>query len=385
LKNRRLGEHAALLVASLLAGALLAEGGLRTLAAAWPSFGARFAAFDPLAILIEPNGTFGYRPKPHSIFRYDGARATINGMSYRGPEVVVPKPPGHVRIVLLGGSATHGWGVADDQTIDAYMREILAARYPGRAFDVINLAVDGYNSYQLVERLRTDGMRLEPDLLIVNAGVNDVANARYAGLEDWDRRAQVWDADLARLRAEAAKGHRALWTQVKHYSYVARLGGFAYERLLRFDQGRAARHATAHPEAAVYFERNLLRIADLADRRLPILFSTEPSALATRYRPHDTSTTRVYWIVDAATTQRIRDQLADRMRAAVDRLRGAGRPVRYLSHDLPPAMFLDDCHLTPAGNRRMALDFVAATAPFLARRPGTAPVDAPVTTARSPQ
>ena len=377
MKRTVFGERALLLVGSLLAGALLAEVGLRILATAWPSFGGRFVAFDPLAILIEPDGEFGYRQKPHSVFRYGGgAHATTNGMGYRGPEVAVPKPPGHFRIILLGGSTTHGYGVNDDQTIDAYMRGILITRYPGRGFDVVNLAFDGYNSYQLVERLRTDGVRLQPDVVIVNTGVNDVANARFANLQDWDPRAQVWGDDLTRLRAEAQRGHRTLWTWAKHYSYLARLGGFVRAHLTRLQRERLTLRATPHPEAGAYFERNLMRIAGLVGRRIPILFSTEPSALETRYRPHD-MLKQVYWIVDAATTQRLRDQLADRMRAVAQRLQSGDRPVRYLSRHLAPEMFLDDCHLTPEGNLRMALDFVAAAVPFLspqravAATPGT--------------
>ncbi len=380
-----LGARALLLMGSLLAAALLAEAGLRLVAAAWPSFGGRFAAFDPLAILIEPNGEFGYRQRPRSVFRYaNGARATTNGTGYRGPEVIVPKPPGDFRIILLGGSATHGYGVNDDQTIDAYMREILATRYPGRTFDVVNLAFDGYNSFQLVERLRTDGVRLHPDLVIVNAGVNDVANAKFANLQDWDARAQVWGTDLARLRAEARRGHRTLWTSMKHYSYLARLGGFLREQLIRAAHEHATVNATSHPEAAAYFERNLLRIADLVGRRIPVLFSTEPSALPTRYRQHDTST-QTYWIVDAATTQGIRDQLAARMTEVVKRLQADRRPVGSSSHQLPPAMFLDDCHLTPEGNHRMASDFVLAAAPFLTELPSNGHSPASVVTARQPE
>ena len=44
----------------------------------------------------------------------------------------------------------------------------------------------------------------------------------------------------------------------------------------------------------------------------------------------------------------------------------AGAAVRYVPHQqILPSMFLDDCHLTPAGNQRMAMDLDEAVAPFL--------------------
>ena len=58
-----------------------------------------------------------------------------NALAYRGPEC---PSPGTVRIILLGGSTTYGYGVNDDQTIDAYMRSLLPEHYPGRHFEVVN-------------------------------------------------------------------------------------------------------------------------------------------------------------------------------------------------------------------------------------------------------
>ena len=59
------------------------------------------------------------------------------------------------------------------------MRDLLRTEYPGIRFDVVNLALDGYDSYQLLERLKSDGLGLSPDLVIVNSGINDVRNARF--------------------------------------------------------------------------------------------------------------------------------------------------------------------------------------------------------------
>jgi len=317
---------------------------------------------DPLAVLISAHGEFGYRPRPNSVFRYgNGTSATTNAMGYRGPVVRTPKPSGTFRVILLGESTTHGWGVMDDETIDAYLRSLLRERYPDRSVEVVNLAFDGYDSRQLLERYRSDGIRLEPDLIIVNAGINDVRNARFKHLADPDPRTLFWEGVLQRLRKEQARGGPTVWTRIKHYSYLARLPAVAREYLTALPASHTPpEQVTPNLEAADIFERNLKRIAALASRaNIPVIFSTPPSSLSFRYKPDATSTI-TYWVVDAATTQHFRDELARRMQRVVADERNERHPVTYIPHRLSTEMFLDDAHLTASGNRQMALDFVDA-------------------------
>jgi hypothetical protein len=189
------------LAAAAVVGGALAEVAVRVYASVDEAFGTGMRSHDALAANIEPQGELGFRPKPNSVFRYsNGTAATINAMGYRGPLVAVPKPPGTFRILLLGGSTTHGWKVNDDETIDAYLRRILRRLYPGPQYEVVNLAFDGYDSNELVERLRHDGLPLAPDLVVVNAGVNDVGNARIPDLRDRDPRPLLYAGILAQLR-----------------------------------------------------------------------------------------------------------------------------------------------------------------------------------------
>jgi len=325
---------------------------------------------DPLAVLISAHGELGYRPRPNSVFRYgNGTFATTNSMGYRGPVVRIPKQSGAFRIILLGESTTHGWGVMDDETIDAYLRSLLRERYPDRSVDVINLAFDGYDSWQLLERYRSDGMRLEPDLIIVNAGVNDVRNARFKNLADPDPRTLIWEGVLQRLRKEQARGGPTVWTRIKHYSYLARLPTIARQYPAASSASRTPHERmTPNLEAADIFERNLKRIAALASQAsIPVIFSTPPSSLSFRYKPDATSIIS-YWIVNATTTQHLRDELTSRMQRVVADERSEHHQVAYIAHRLSAEMFLDDAHLTSSGNRQMALDFVDAVASCMGAR-----------------
>ncbi len=365
-------RRGATLLLALLSGLFalgLVEGALRVLVArVGGPLGRQLAAWDPYAVKVQPHGRFAYRQRPGTVFPYpNGTRANVNARGWRGPVVATPKPAGTVRIVLLGESTTHGWGVNDDETVDAYLRADLAARLPGRTVEVVNLAFDGYDAYQIWQRLRSDGVALAPDALVLNAGVNDVRNARFAGLSDPDPRTLLWDGEMRRLRDEAARGGPTIGTRAKHYLFLARLpGALRNLRVMSRSGPRAAEQA--YPDAADQFSLNVGRIADEAARLgVPLLLSTPPSVITRPDAPRDMAP-RSYWIVDPATTQAYRDTLAGRLlRIARERNR-ADLPVVYVAHDLTGDLFLDDCHLTPDGNRRLAADFAAALEPLLARR-----------------
>lgn len=353
---------------SIFLGLLCAELIVRAYTVVGGGLGQRLARFNsaPSAMPIELYGQYGFRQKPNETFHYgNGTRASSNDMGYRGPVLSRAKPEGTFRIVLLGGSATHGFGVNDDQTIDAHLRRILPQRYPGARFEVANLAYDGYDSYQVYLRMQSDGVRLSPDLVIVNSGVNDVRNALFADLQYPDRRTLGWAQVLSSMEAEQQYG-LSLWTVAKRRSYLIRLPSFA--RQLAFERRQlSAQKALVKPSplAIDYFEKNIRATAALTRQvGAGLILSTPASALSTRYESRETSN-RSYWIVDAATTEAYRQSLARRMREVAAELRQGGERVRYVSHDLPPGMFLDDCHLTDAGNRAVAATFADSARPFI--------------------
>src|SRR5262245_52633443 len=114
------------LVIMIAVGTGLGELAVRGVALVNGDWSRRLRGSDPAASVIEPHGELGYRQKPRSTYRYiNGTKATSNAMGFRGPEVAIPKPPELIRIVLLGGSTTHGWGVNDSETIDTFMRREL--------------------------------------------------------------------------------------------------------------------------------------------------------------------------------------------------------------------------------------------------------------------
>ncbi len=358
--------------AGLLFALVIAEVALRAATLVSAPLKRRFEQWDPMGILIEPHGSYGYRQKPGAVYHYENqTSASANAQGWRGPDVAIPKPAGTLRVVLLGESTTHGWGVNDSETIDTYLRGDLS-RQLGRPVEAVNLAFDGYDSWQLLQRLESDGLRLQPDLLIVNTGINDVRNANFSNLKDPDPRTLIWETDLKRLREERARGGPTFGTRIKHWSYVARLVVMIHNRQPNpVARVEAIRVAHVYPDAAANFARNLHRIDSVAAAHgIPVIYSTPASALRTpKYHAGDVSG-RTYWIRDAATTQAYRDTLASRLEALADSGKARGRQVVYISYQLPPDVFLDDCHLTPQGNRMVAGRLAELAAPMLRSRAG---------------
>lgn len=361
------------LVGVLLASVMAAEATVRLATYVSAPLTETLHDYDPMAVQIEPMGEFGYRQRPNSLLHYrNGTTASTNSMGYRGPEVQKTAPAGTVRVILLGGSTTHGFGVRDDETIDTYMRQILSSRHPELRYEVVNLAFDGYDSYELLERFRLDGLLLKPNIVIFNEGINDVRNAWFPKLGDPDSRTLLWGDVVARLRHERDRGGPTAWTVVKHYSYLARLPAYIHDQVHRRQEqirkvelasaprsagsDLTARESPPFPDAAELFEKHVRQIIDLAaGQGSSIILSTPPSDLRS-VAPNATST-RSYWLADARATQRYRDELARRLRQIAAQENGPGHTVRYVAPKVPLSAFLDDCHLTAEGNRLVAEAF----------------------------
>jgi lysophospholipase L1-like esterase len=107
----------------------------------------------------------------------DDGLLSINSLGFRGPDIRSPKPPQTFRIVVIGDSISLGWGVADDETFSSRLQQRLHERFPGRAIEVVNLGVGGYNTRQEVTLLARHVRTIDPDLVLVGFYTNDVPEA----------------------------------------------------------------------------------------------------------------------------------------------------------------------------------------------------------------
>jgi lysophospholipase L1-like esterase len=159
------------LLGGLVLGLLVAEGLTRLLV---PDPRLRF---ENDIGMFEEDDVVGYRNKAgfHGYAR-GFLRVDINSLGHRGPEMTLEKPPGTLRILGLGDSVMWGVGVPDQAT---YLREIedRMSRRQGSAegahVQVVNAAVIGYSLHQELLTLQRDGVRFDPDLVLVGFVMND--------------------------------------------------------------------------------------------------------------------------------------------------------------------------------------------------------------------
>lgn len=112
-----------------------------------------------------------YYPAPN--FRQ--GKTFHNSLGYRNKEFSPKKPPGLFRIVALGGSTTYTIRVDDNEkTYPSQLEVILQQQYGYHHVEVINAGIGGHNSWETLINLEFRVLDLEPDLIIIYHGTNDV-------------------------------------------------------------------------------------------------------------------------------------------------------------------------------------------------------------------
>ena len=119
--------------------------------------------------LFTPHHYLGYRLTPN----YARGTNRHNALGFRGEEISFTKPDGVYRIVAVGGSTTYSVDVDDfRESYPHYLAERLTSA--GMGVEVINAGVGGYSSYQNLINIQFRILPLQPDLLIIYQGINDI-------------------------------------------------------------------------------------------------------------------------------------------------------------------------------------------------------------------
>jgi GDSL-like Lipase/Acylhydrolase family len=179
-----------LLLGSVLAFLLLAEGAVRLLGAGRP----------------QPTG---YAP----VNTNRRAMRPQNSRAYRDRERAITKPAGVRRVVSLGDS--FAWG-ASVEFEDAYPQRLERGltRRRGEPWEVVSLALPGMNTVDQAAQLADEGLAYSPDVVLLGFVLNDSEDAQAAETrraEDWlqERRAQPGLLDRSALFRLASGRARA--------------------------------------------------------------------------------------------------------------------------------------------------------------------------------
>ena len=146
----------------------------------------RQIAFYPRYLTSARYGDFqirGNRPGVHYRHRSDDGQWDfyINHQGFRDRrDFVYSKPPGTLRILVLGDSFTMGYEVAQEDPYPAVLERELKRR--GHAAEVINSGVSGFSTAEELVFLEQEGFKYHPDLVLLGYFINDPEDNVRSGL-----------------------------------------------------------------------------------------------------------------------------------------------------------------------------------------------------------
>jgi hypothetical protein len=143
---------------------------------------------------VHPTPGAGYTLiKPGSHYEWQGIPVDINSHGLRGPETTYEKPPATIRILNLGDSVAMGWGVSEENTYGQQLEALLNNQGDGdQRFEVINGGVPGWNLENELAYLQAEGLKYEPDLILLDLTIANDIKGRSALLANDNESPVQW-------------------------------------------------------------------------------------------------------------------------------------------------------------------------------------------------
>ena len=119
--------------------------------------------------------------KPGSHYEWQSIPVDINSHGLRGPETTYEKPPDTYRILNLGDSVAMGWGVRLEDTYGQQLESLLNQDSSGNLhYEVINAGVPGWNLENAFAYLQAEGLKYDPDLILLDVTISNDINGKSA-------------------------------------------------------------------------------------------------------------------------------------------------------------------------------------------------------------
>jgi lysophospholipase L1-like esterase len=276
---------------------------------------------------------------------------STNNLGYRGDSLAIPKPPGEVRVFMVGGSTTECVFLDDREAVTRRLQDRLRAAVPGVDVRVYGAGRSGDRSWDHVAMVSQRIAHLQPDVVVVFAGINDVFAG--AGGRDYLMRDTAQTPTLKGLLKQAATEFQLPRLVLRAFSRVD-----PSQVDVRAEYRRLAARARALPladrpprEDVRPYEENLRTLAAVARAQgARTVYMTQ----ATTWNARDPRPSEWHWMVGTRVRYREAD-LDATMERYNDAMRragaAAGAPVFDLARSIPKSadFFYDDVHFNVAG------------------------------------
>jgi len=300
----------------------------------------------------------------------------------RSTETARVKPAGVYRIFVMGGSTAYGlqslsrYGqdkysvIRNDQTIDHYLEQYLAKRLgPGRV-EVINAAITSHYSHHHLIYLNQTILKYSPDMIVFVDGFNDYYAYQH-GFDQFrdyayqERAHQMLDAPTFRAWLQytgwwlfrkshlihlAGRTLQPLWQQIRQVGRT--------RALIDMDSALKDLRVNAQENFVKMIERSALILRQ--EGVVPV-FTLQPELVFKQQKILTPLEQQIYRELDTEWQQNFVEykNLARPIVTEYARRAAAGAGAQY--YDLTDIyggvtddVYTDYCHLTPAGNQRLA-------------------------------
>ncbi|MBI3722824.1 SGNH/GDSL hydrolase family protein [bacterium] len=331
---------------------------------------------DPYAIYKPEKEPSAYIPSQHARWE-PGAKALeteaepgLPGMSgkhvwktnntgFRGDDLASPKPEGEFRVFVVGGSTTECFYLDEEQSIAGVLQRELRAKTPPATNVVVeNAGKDGDKSYDHVAMIVHRLVFLEPDLIVVFSGINDLL-AQLAGKDYLHYPKPVPEKSRLPLLikmtlTEFQLGRRIYYVlprsdkeqleEIPTTSNYRKLVARRKARPLSYERPRVDER---------FYASNLRTIAGTAKANgIPVVFMTQPSTWGSKEPGVEEWQWLQVLLGDRVYPTDFMDQALESLNDAARRVgTEQGVPVYDLSRTLPKSLevMYDDCHLNAKG------------------------------------
>ena len=209
--------------------------------------------------------------KPNSHYEWQSISVDINSHGLRGAETTYEKPSTTFRILNLGDSVAMGWGVRLE---DTYGQQLEALLNNGQStanlnYEIINTGVPGWTLENASAYLQAEGLKYEPDLIILDVTIANDINGKSALLAGGDSGPFRWLSD-----------HTYFWPFLQSQMAWAKARAQGKDRVSTIDPPtNPAKYFPLDPQSDRWVERwnTVLEINQLArENNVPIVLVLFP-------------------------------------------------------------------------------------------------------------
>lgn len=291
-----------------------------------------------------------------------GTTFTTNNVGLRGDSLLMPKPEDELRVFVVGGSSTETLYLDDSQAMTRVLQDRLDSIVSGKRVKVYGAGKSGAKSYDHIEMIAHRLVHLDPDALVVFAGINDLLAAMHGrnylmlppplGAPDTE-----WTLpQLVRFTLTEFQLGRRLFSLLKPDDYRDAVEQITFRsnfrRSVRMREALPVGVSAPRIDVAPY-RRNLISIVGIArSHDIDLFFLTQATTWNSRV---DTEVAKWHWLSAGPDSSYRGEMLDQAMEAYNDAVRAVAAefnvPVLDLSRLLPKSgeYFYDDVHFNPRG------------------------------------